>query len=176
METSAKRTEPEPEPWLRGPLSGIPAHVMPVFFSFQQVREDLQTHTQGIGHEQLWRPVAGKHSLGYHLKHIAGSVDRLTTYLTGNQLAAAQLAFLRNEHTPDESLGGLLTLIGETLLSAEKQLLHVRIEALSEARVVGRQHMPTTVIGLIVHVCEHTQRHLGQAILISKLLRSAPDV
>jgi uncharacterized damage-inducible protein DinB len=149
---------------------------MPVFFSFQQVRENLNDHTQGITHQQLWRSVTGKHSLGYHLKHMAGSVDRLTTYLKGEPLARAQLDFLRKEHTPDESLPNLLAQLNETLKRAENIFLQVKIETLSEGRVVGRQRMPTTVIGLIVHVCEHTQRHLGQAILIAKMLRSSSDV
>jgi uncharacterized damage-inducible protein DinB len=145
---------------------------MPVFFSFQQVREDLSQHTQGITQEQLWRQVAGKHSLGYHLKHIAGSVDRLTTYLLGGQLSRSQLDFLRNEHTPDAELTPLLERILESLHAAERQLLLMEGKSLFEPRAVGRQLLPTTVIGLIVHLCEHTQRHLGQAILLTKLLRS----
>lgn len=34
--------------------------------------------------------------------------------------------------------------------------------------------LPTTVIGLLVHIAEHTQRHLGQAITIAKTLRQRP--
>jgi hypothetical protein len=161
----------ESEPWLKGSLAGVPPHVMPVFFSFQQVREDLSKYSQGITQEQLWRHLAGKHSLGFHLKHIAGSVDRLTTYLVGGQLDRPQLEFLQNEHTPGVELEPLLALVHESLHAAELQLLQVKPEALFEARAVGRQLLPTTVIGLIVHVCEHTQRHLGQAILLTKLLR-----
>jgi uncharacterized damage-inducible protein DinB len=149
----------------------VPAHVMPAFFSFQQVREDLARHTTGMTAGQLWLQVAGRHSLGYHLKHIAGSVDRLTTYLTGQPLSPGQLEFLRNEHSPDAGLADLLALVDTTLHAAEQQLLQVKPESLSDVRAVGRQHLPTTVLGLIVHVCEHTQRHLGQAILISRLLR-----
>lgn len=144
---------------------------MPVFFSFAQVREDLSKHTAGITDEQLWRQVTGKHSLGYHLKHIAGSVDRLTTYLLKSQLSESQLEFLRHEHTPDAGLPDLLILVNENLQAAEKQLLTVKQNTLFESRLVGRQSLPTTVFGLIAHVCEHTQRHLGQAIIIAKLLR-----
>ena len=52
-------TTTEPEPWLRGPLAGIPAHIMPVYFSFGQVRDNLAEHTAGITDEQVWRAVAG---------------------------------------------------------------------------------------------------------------------
>ena len=161
----------ETEPWLRGPIADVPAHLMPVFFSFAQVREDLAKHTPGITGNQIWRQIAGKHSLGYHLKHIAGSVDRLVTYLAGHQLSQDQLAFLRNEHMADGELDALLALVHSSLRAAERQLLQVKPESLFEPRVVGWQELPTTVLGLLVHLCEHTQRHLGQAILISKLLR-----
>lgn len=149
----------------------VPVHVRPAFFSFVQVREDLRLHTAGITVEQLWREVAGKHSLGFHMKHIAGSVDRLVTYLVGGQLSEAQLQFLGNERTADLDLEGLLQLVDEKLHEAERQLLQVKPETLFEPRTVGRKALPTSVIGLLVHVCEHTQRHLGQAIVIAKLLR-----
>jgi hypothetical protein len=144
---------------------------MPVFFSFAQVREDLAQHTVGISNEQLWRVVTGKHSLGFHLKHIAGSVDRLTAYVVGNALSEVQLEFLRNENKPDASLAEVLSLVHQTLDAAEGRLIGLRPEALFDSRVVGRKSLPTLVFGLIVHVCEHTQRHLGQAIILAKLLR-----
>ena len=31
-----------------------------------------------------------------------------------------------------------------------------------EAREVGRKRLPTTVLGLLFHAAEHTQRHAGQ--------------
>jgi hypothetical protein len=33
---------------------------------------------------------------------------------------------------------------------------------------VGRKRLPTTVIGLLTHIAEHTQRHVGQAIGAAK--------
>jgi uncharacterized damage-inducible protein DinB len=38
-----------------------------------------------------------------------------------------------------------------------------------DARTVGRKRLPTTVIGLLTHIAEHTQRHVGQAIVTAKL-------
>jgi uncharacterized damage-inducible protein DinB len=40
---------------------------------------------------------------------------------------------------------------------------------LGDARTVGRKRLPTTVIGLLTHIAEHTQRHVGQAIVTAKL-------
>jgi uncharacterized damage-inducible protein DinB len=50
-----------------------------------------------------------------------------------------------------------------------------RVRALASAdleapRVVGKKRLPTTVGGLLVHVAEHTQRHVGQAITTAKLV------
>jgi uncharacterized damage-inducible protein DinB len=115
--------------------------------------------------------MVGKHSLGYQLKHIAGSVDRLGTYLGGGQLTDKQLHFLKNEHTADATLDELLSMVEGSLSSAAERVLTIETASLFEVRTVGRQALPTTVLGLMVHVCEHTQRHLGQAILLAKMLR-----
>jgi hypothetical protein len=42
---------------------------------------------------------------------------------------------------------------------------------LIESRTVGRKRLPTTVVGLMVHIAEHTQRHVGQAITTAKIVR-----
>ena len=166
------REIPQPEPWLRGAMAGVHPLVMPVFFSFAQVRQDLAAHTAGLNDEQLWR-VAGTNSLGFQLKHLAGSVDRITTYLMGMALSEEQLAALREETLPTLKLPELLKLVNDSLASSEARLMTIQPETIYDARKVGRQALPTSVIGLIVHLAEHTQRHLGQAITISKIVRQA---
>jgi hypothetical protein len=42
---------------------------------------------------------------------------------------------------------------------------------LEEPRYIGKKRLPSTVLGILVHVAEHTQRHLGQAITTAKLAR-----
>jgi len=39
----------------------------------------------------------------------------------------------------------------------------------SSVRVVGKKQLKTTLGGLLVHVADHTQRHVGQAIITAKL-------
>ena len=158
------------EPWLRGPLAGVHPLVMPVCFCFAQVREDLRKHTAGLADDHVWKPIAGN-SLGFQLKHIAGSVDRITSYLVGQQLDAGQLAFLKQELQPPGTLAELLESVDQSLQRSESDLKTLDTAAPYAARTVGRRALPTTVIGLLVHLAEHTQRHLGQAILIAKLLR-----
>jgi uncharacterized damage-inducible protein DinB len=159
-----------PEPWLRGPLAGVHPLVMPVFFSFAQVREDLAKHTQGLTDEQVWT-VAGGTSVAFHLKHIAGSVDRITTYLLGSQLTEQQLQTLRQESVPDAGLTQLLAAVDDSLRDSEERLRSIDPASIYDVRAVGRKALPTTVIGLIVHLAEHTQRHLGQTITLCKAVR-----
>ena len=162
------------EPWLRGPIEGVHPLVMPVFFSFEQVREDLARHTRNLSDEALWKhadPAKQGGTIGFHLKHLAGSVDRLTTYLLGNQLSREQLQTLAEESRPEGSLAELLELVNRALSSSEERLRSLDPATIFDARSVGRRALPTTVIGLLVHLCEHTQRHLGQAITLAKLLQ-----
>ena len=43
---------------------------------------------------------------------------------------------------------------------------------LDTPRAVGKKRLPSTVGGLLVHIAEHTQRHVGQAIIIAKTVVS----
>ena len=160
-----------PEPWLRGALPDVHPLVMPVLFSFAQVREDLRQFTAQLTEEQVWRPIGNAPPLGFHLKHIAGSIGRLTSYLMGAPLTDAQLHLLHNEAQPDARLAGLLSDIEQALHEAEQRLRELDPASLYEARTVGRKQLPTTVAGLLVHLAEHTQRHLGQAITTAAMLR-----
>jgi uncharacterized damage-inducible protein DinB len=159
-----------PEPWLRGPIEGVHPLVAPVFFSFAMVREDLAKYTADLPEEAVWREINGA-SLGFHLRHLAGSADRLTTYLLGKQLSQEQLDVLKHEAEPEGNLKELLALVNDRLADSEKQIAKLDPNTLYDRRSVGRRALPTTVIGLIVHLCEHTQRHLGQAITLAKMLK-----
>ncbi len=88
-----------PEPWLRGERLNTDPAIEQILFALQQVREDLSA----IIAEEIWRAIPGIPSFGFQLTHIAGSLDRLTTYLEGRQLSDAQLAFLEAERTPGAS-------------------------------------------------------------------------
>ena len=164
--------KPLPEPWLRGPIEGVPAHLMPVFHSFAMVREDLARYTEGLTTEDVWRRTGTLPPLGFHLRHIPHSVDRLVTYLCGDQLSEAQLAILKQETEPSTAtLQELLAEVDAKLSEAEARLRAVGKDSMDEPRYIGKKRLPSTVLGLLVHVAEHTQRHLGQAITTAKLAR-----
>ena len=163
--------EIRPEPWLRGPITDVSPLIAPVLYAFQQAREDLANHTEGLTDEQVWARPFGLAPLGFQLRHIGGSVDRLTTYLLGKELDETQLAALREEMEPGESREQLFAQVYEALAQAEARIRSIDPATLAEPRVVGRKRLPTTVIGLLVHIAEHTQRHVGQAISAAKLAR-----
>jgi uncharacterized damage-inducible protein DinB len=159
------------EAWLRGPVEGVPPHLMPVFHSFMMVREDLARYTEGLTTDDVWRRTGALPSLGFHLRHIAHSVDRLVTYLCGDQLSDGQIATLKQESEPGATLTQLLEDINEKLSDAERRIRTIDAAMLVEPRYIGKKRLPSTVLGLLVHVAEHTQRHLGQAITTAKLAR-----
>jgi anti-sigma factor RsiW len=90
----------------------------------------------------------GWRRLGFHLRHIAGSVDRLTAYLEGRPLDAAQLAALAAEMEPGASLEELLADVDRALRRAEETIRAIDPPTFAEPRWVGRKRLPTTVIGL----------------------------
>ena len=157
---------------MRGPLAGVDPLLAPVLFSFEQAREDLEAHTAGLSGRELWARPYGLTSVGFHLRHIAGSVGRLTAYLEGKPLTSEQLQALAEESTPEGTTEELLEALHASLRQAEAAIRAVDSQRLTEARWVGRKRLPTTVIGLLVHIAEHTQRHVGQAIAAAKLARA----
>ena len=159
-----------PEPWMRGPIEGVHPLLAPLLFSFQMAREDLAKFTQGLPRERLWSAPYGFASVGFHILHIAGSTNRLMTYLQGRELSPAQLKEMEDEKSPRElSREELLATLERAFASAEAILRSIDTATLAEPRTVGRKRLPTTVIGLLTHTAEHTQRHVGQAISAAKL-------
>ncbi|MBZ5586536.1 MAG: DinB family protein [Acidobacteriia bacterium] len=163
-----------PEPWLRGPIPGVDPRVAPVLYAFQQAREDLEKYTDGLTPAQIWATPHGFGSVGFHLRHIAGSTGRLMTYLQGAHLSSEQMAALAAEKEP--SAAGreeLLAALNRAFREAEAVVRTIGPASLTEPRAIGRKRLPTTVAGLLTHIAEHTQRHVGQAISAAKLARVA---
>src|SRR5215813_2960585 len=89
-------SESRPEVWLRGPLPDYIDELQPVAHSLLQVREEIEAIV-ALPPEKLWARRGGAASIGFHLKHLAGSLDRLLTYANGKQLSAAQRQALGDE-------------------------------------------------------------------------------
>jgi uncharacterized damage-inducible protein DinB len=158
-----------PEPWLRGPIAGVHPLIAPVLYAFQQAREDLAHYTTGLTNEQLWSAPHGFASVGFHIRHIAESTERLTTYLEGRELTPTQLLALDAESQPGTTTRDeLMIMLDASFRYAESVVRGIDPATLAEERLVGRKKMPSTVIGLLTHIAEHTQRHVGQTITMAR--------
>jgi len=161
------------EPWLRGPLAGVHPLVAPTLHAYMQAHEDLAQWTDGLSDAQIWLRPHGLAPVGFQLRHIAGSVERLTTYLRGEQLTSEQMEAAGGEMEPGPGRVELLQLVARSLQESEQVIRALDPASLTDARAVGRKQLPTTVAGLVVHLAEHTQRHVGELIITSKLARMA---
>jgi len=161
-----------PEPWMRGPIDGVHPLTSPLLYCFRHAREDLAKHTEGLTAQQVWTSPHGFGPVGFHLRHIAGSTDRLMTYLQARPLNQQQMAALEAEKQPDgPAREELLDAIDQVFRAAERVVRSLDPGILAEPRTVGRRQLPTTVIGLLSHIGEHIQRHVGQAISAAKWAR-----
>lgn len=170
-------TGPLPEVWLRGALPGVPALLQPVAHSLLQCREEARDKLGDLTPLQLTSRPGGAASVAYHLTHAMGSLDRLFTYARGEQLSDSQFAALRAEPAANEHAPTADALLRELDTAVERALAQVRSTAESELlapREVGRGRLPSTVLGLLIHAAEHTQRHLGQAVTTARVVRGAP--
>jgi uncharacterized damage-inducible protein DinB len=92
------------------------------------------------------------------------------TYLQGRDLTPAQLDALQAEQNRDhQGADELLAEMNRVFHEAESIVRSIDPNTLADGRTVGRKKLPTTVIGLLTHIAEHTQRHVGQAITACKL-------
>jgi hypothetical protein len=163
-----------PEAWLRGPVRGVDPSLMPAAHALVQIREDLTAVADGLTGKQLWARPGGAASVGFHLRHVAGSIERLLTYARGEALSDAQRRAAAAEGTPGEDPDptALVAALASSVDAALAQLRATDPRALLEPRAVGRAALPSNVLGLLFHAAEHAQRHTGQAIATAKVVRA----
>ena len=151
-----------PEVWMRGPLPAYAPTLMPIAHALLQAREDVERVATDLTVEELWQRPGNAASAGYHLQHLAGSLDRLLTYARGESLNEAQFAALAQEGAPGVSAPALVSAVLAQINRALDQIRVTPVEHLEEAREVGRAKLPSTVLGLLFHAAEHSARHVGQ--------------
>lgn len=133
-------------------------------------REDIQEWCGGLDDAEFFARPFGLPAPAFQLRHIAGSLERFMTYAEGRSLTPVQLAALAAE-------GDLLVGREEVMrgfaaaLDSVERWLGSRVEwRLGDPLKVGRKGLSTTLGGLLVHMAEHTQRHVGQAITTAKVV------
>src|SRR5215467_2809886 len=137
----------KPEVWLRGPVENIPALLQPVAHAILQAREEINILMKTFPHEKLWERPAEVASVGFHLLHLRGVLDRLFTYAKGNPLSEEQLAALKQETEPQNmTIEQLVKSFNEQVDKAIKQLSETTENSLLEKRDVGRAKLPSNVL------------------------------
>jgi hypothetical protein len=158
------------EPWLRGTLTEYDAVRRQVLHALELAAEDVEVWCAGLSDAEMEARPYGIAPVGFHLRHIARSLDRLLTYAEGGELSAEQLAVLGAELTVSAGAGATRAEVRVGLDGAARRVKAVETGSFEDARYVGRKRLPTTVGGLLVHCAEHTQRHVGQAVTTAKVV------
>jgi len=158
------------EPWLRGTLGDVPTVPRAVIHALELAREDLWKWCYSLSNTQLNEQPGGMASVAFHLRHISRSLDRLLRYAEGRQLTPGQLEALESEADIDASHEKIFAELDAALLRSEERVRALATSDLEGPRAVGKRKVPSTLGGLLVHVAEHTQRHVGQAITTAKIV------
>ncbi len=151
----------------------MPAMVMPAAHALMQAAEDIPLAAKGLSNTELWALPGGAAAIGFHLRHLGGSIDRLLTYASGSMLSDAQMTALDAE--PYDDGRNADALVAEALAAIARGIDAMRDTppgTYLEERGVGRRRLPSTVFGLLVHIAEHTQRHVGGIIATAKVVRA----
>ncbi|SEN31111.1 DinB superfamily protein [bacterium A37T11] len=163
---------PLPEVWMRGPVEDVPPLLQPVAHALLQAGEEIPQHLHGFPEDLLWKKPAGLASVGFHLQHITGVIDRMFTYARQEMLNETQLAYLAAEgiEKPGINTPLLLANLDLQIIEAIEYIKGTDERQLTSTRGIGRKQIPTTLIGLLFHAAEHTQRHTGQLLVTAKLV------
>src|SRR5579862_3358398 len=157
------------EPWLRGTLTDVDAVRRGVLHALELAREDVERWTVGLADDELEARAFGLPSVGFQMRHIVRSLDRLLSYAEGRQLDGEQLAALKREMDSSGSRPNLFAEFERGIDSAMERVRAIAPASYGEARGVGRAGLPSSVGGLLVHCADHTQRHVGQLVTTAKV-------
>jgi hypothetical protein len=161
------------EPWLRGTEMDVPAVGRAVLHALILAQEDLREWCWNLSASVLNAQPAGAAPVAFHIRHLARSLDRLLTYAEGHGLSEEQTVRLRTELDPDATRDELFAELNAALVDGAVRVRALANMNLEEQRTVGKKRFRTTVGGLLVHVADHTQRHVGQAITTAKIVMGA---
>jgi uncharacterized damage-inducible protein DinB len=159
-----------PEPWLRATLTDVAAVPRAVLHALELAREDLTRWCGQLSDVELNAWPDGIAPVAFHIRHIARSIDRLLSYAEGKRLDDAQIAALKTELDAGATRAELFAELEAALARGAVRVRQFDVNRLEEPRPVGLKLLPTTVGGLLVHVAEHTQRHVGQAITTATIV------
>ncbi|HET6680000.1 MAG TPA: DinB family protein [Gemmatimonadaceae bacterium] len=159
------------EPWLRGPVEGVPPLLQPAAHALILAVEEIESAIGGLSPTALTLEPHGAASVSFHIRHAAGSLDRLYTYARGEMLSEPQREALVAERQPSAlaDADAHLSMLRAQVDRALAQLRATSESSLGDRREVGRKRLPSTVLGLLFHGAEHTARHTGQVVTTARI-------
>jgi len=155
---------------MSGTYPEVPAVGRAVLHALDLASDDIGKWTAGLTDVEIHTRPLGLPSVAFHLRHIARSVDRVLCYAEGKQLSEEQLALLKAEQTGDEPLAELLAEVAASFADAAGRIRVLASGDYDAPRGVGRKQLPTTLGGALIHVADHTQRHVGEVVTTAKVL------
>ena len=177
------------EPWMRGTLTDVEPVRRAVLHALELAGEDVERWAAGLSDAEMFARPMGLPPVAFQLRHMVRSLDRLLTYAESEVLFSDEL---RDKAELRDAVPGVLSadqlralqteMDGGTaaevlaefragLARAMERVRAVDPATFAEPRGVGRRRLPTTVVGLLIHCAEHTQRHVGQMVTTVKVLR-----
>lgn len=157
------------EPWMRGTHEDVPAVLRAVIHALELAGEDVERWCAHLTDEEWNLRPHGLAPAAFHVRHMARSIDRLLTYAEGEQLSSAQLELMKSELEQYAKGSEVLAELDAALTSAELRIRAFAGSDLEAKRALGRKALPTSIGGLLVHVADHTSRHVGQVVTTAKL-------
>ena len=170
--TTSPTSAPYTEPWLSGTHTDVPAVGRAVLHALELSLDDIRKWTDGLTDTEIHAKPLSLPAVAFHIKHIARSVDRILTYAEGGQLTSDQLVVMKGEQTGAETLAELLAELESAFTAAATRIRALAGGNYDEARGVGRKQLPTSMGGALIHVADHTQRHTGQVVTTSQVLKA----
>ena len=181
---AAQQVDSRLEPWLRGTLTEVEPVRRAVLHALELAGEDVVRWAEGLSDGEMFVRPAGLPAVAFQLRHIVRSLDRLLTYaewgvLSGVELRGGELRVLSLEQMTalrtEMDVGTAAEVLQEFREGVGAAMERVRSfgpEQFAEVRGVGRKQLPTTVVGLLIHCAEHTQRHVGQMVTTVKVVKA----
>jgi len=170
--SDAQIAAPYIEPWLSGSHADVPAVPRAVLHALDLALDDLTKWLDGLTDAEIHSAPLGLTPIAFHLRHIARSTDRILTYAEGNQLSPDQLTALKSESIGNEPLAVLLAEVEASFSNAADRIRNLATANFDTPRTVGRKQLPTSLGGALIHVADHTQRHVGQVVTTAKALKA----
>ena len=98
----------------------------------------------------------------------------MLSYAQGRALTQEQFDYLKSEgiHDKPNTTEALIANFQQKVVEAMTYFKTLDDSTIKSARTVGRKELPSTVIGLLFHAAEHSQRHLGQLIATASFVKA----